>query len=137
MPRADRQETPIKENTMKLARLLTSAALVLGLSGPAVAASKASLAPGGRTVAGPGAVSLAPAAQERVFTDAAATSNVCVTLVNGGKSQLTLTITGATTPSADVAGGGTRALCAEDVQFVDVICSGPNSCSGQWRVDDN
>jgi hypothetical protein len=82
-------------------------------------------------------VALAPAAQERVFTDSAGTSNVCVTVVNSGKSQLTLTITGVTTPSADVAGGGTRALCVEDVQFVDLVCSGPNSCSAQWRVDDN
>jgi hypothetical protein len=122
---------------MKPVHVLASAALLLGLSAPAAAASKASLVPGGRTVAGPGAVSLAPAVQERVFTDSTGASNVCVTVVNGGKSQLTLTITGATSPSADVAGGATRALCAEDVQFVDLACTGPNSCSAQWRVDDN
>lgn len=122
---------------MTVTHPLLAAALLLGLAAPAAAASKASLVPGGRTIAGPGTLALAPAGQERVFTDAGATSNVCVTVVNGGRSQLTVTITGATNPSADVAGGGSKALCAEDVQFVDLVCSGTTSCNGQWRVDDN
>ena len=122
---------------MKLTHPFIAAGLLLGLSGPATAASKASLVPGGRTVAGPGSVSLDPASQERVFSDSAGTSDVCVTLVNGGRSQLTLAITGATTPSVDVSAGGSKALCAEDVQFVDLSCTGTTPCSAQWRVDDN
>ena len=122
---------------MKVTHLFLATGLLLGLSGPAAAASKPSLAPGGRTVAGPGTVSLDPAAQERVFSDSAGTSDVCITLVNSGKSQLTVAITGATTPSTDVAAGGSRALCAEDVQFVDLSCSGTTPCNAQWRVDDN
>jgi hypothetical protein len=122
---------------MKITHLLLATGLLLGLSAPAAAASKPSLVPGGRTVAGPGTVALDPAAQERVFTDSAGTSDVCVTLVNSGKSQLTLAITGASTPSTDVGTGGSRALCAEDVQFVDLTCTGTTPCSAQWRVDDN
>jgi hypothetical protein len=122
---------------MKITHLFFAAALLLGLSAPAAAASKASLVPGGRTIAGPGTLALAPAAEERVFTDSGVTSDVCVTVVNGGKSQLTATIIGATNPSVDVAAGGSKALCAEDVQFVDLVCSGTTNCSAQWRVDDN
>jgi hypothetical protein len=122
---------------MKVTHLFLATGLILGLSGPAAAASKPSLAPGGRTVAGPGSVALDPAAQERVFTDSTGTSDVCVTVINSGKSQLTLAITGASTPSIDVAAGGSKALCAEDVQFVDLGCTGTTPCSAQWRVDDN
>jgi hypothetical protein len=122
---------------MRIHHALVATSLLLCLAAPAAAASKASLTAGGRTVAGPGALSLGLGAQERVFAQSGGTSSVCVTVINTGKSQLTLTITGATTPSTDLAAGATKALCGEDVQFVDLVCSGTANCSAQWRVDDN
>lgn len=122
---------------MRIHHGFVATCLLLGLSAPAAAASKATLTTGGRTVAGPATLSLGLGAQERVFTQSGGTSSVCVTVINTGKSQLTLTITGAATPSIDVLAGGSKALCVEDVQFVDLVCSGTAICSGQWRVDDN
>lgn len=122
---------------MRIHPVMLATLLSLGLAAPAAAASKASLTAGGRTVAGPGTLSLGLGAEQRIFAQSGGTSSVCVTVVNTGKSQLTLTITGATTPSTDVATGATQALCAEDVQFVDLVCSGTANCNAQWRVDDN
>jgi hypothetical protein len=76
-------------------------------------------------------------AQLRVHTDPAANTDVCVTLANSGREPVTLTLTGDTTPSIVVNPGDVRAQCVDGVQFVDVICSGQNSCSAQWRVDLN
>jgi hypothetical protein len=122
---------------MRIHHALVATFLLLGLAAPGAAASKASLTAGGRTIAGPATLSLGLGAQERVLTHSGGTSNVCVTVINTGKSQLTLTITGATTPSTDVAAGATKALCVEDVQFVDLVCSGTANCSAQWRADNN
>jgi hypothetical protein len=125
-----------KETPMRVTHFLVAAALLLTPGAPAMAAGKAGgLAAGGRTVAGPGSLQLAMGAQERVHEDPTMNRDVCVTLVNTGSSQLTLTLTGDTTPSTTVNQGVTKALCVANVHFVDVSCTGTNACNAQWRVD--
>jgi hypothetical protein len=123
---------------MRAARLFLTASLLLAPAAPAAAAGKAgALLPGGRTVSGPGTLSIAMGGQVRVHSDSSASNDVCVTVVNTGSSLVTLTLTGALTPAMDINPGTSRALCVEDVQFVDVTCAGESSCSAQWRVDQN
>ena len=121
---------------MRVTHVLVAAALLLVQAVPAIAAGKpGSLTPGGRTIAGPGSVLLDTGTQARVHEDPTVGRNVCVTLANTGRSQLTMTLTGDTTPSASVDPGVSKALCVGNVHFVDVSCTGANACSAQWRVD--
>lgn len=122
---------------MRVTHLLVAAALLLAPTAPAIAAGKGlGLSAGGRTIAGPGAVQLAMGGPAlRVHEDPTINRDVCVTLVNTGSSQLTLSLTGDTTPSTTVEAGVSKALCVANVHFVDVSCTGVNACSAQWRVD--
>ena len=120
---------------MRIARFVVVSALLLA-PGASMAASKTgTLTAGGRTIAGPGSVQLAMSAQVRIHEDPTNNRNVCVTLVNTGGSQLTMTLTGDTTPNATFEPGVSKALCVANVQHVDVSCTGASACSGQWRVD--
>ena len=121
---------------MRVTRFLVAAALLLAPAGPVLAAAKGlNLTAGGRTIGGPGAVSLAMGGSLRLHEDPTVNRDVCITLVNTGSSQLTLALTGDTTPSMTVEAGASRSLCVANVHFVDVSCTGVNACSGQWRVD--
>ena len=122
---------------MRVHRLVVALALVFAGT-PALAAGKAGeLVAAGRTLSGPGTVNLSTGTQLRVHSDPSANTDVCVTLANAGREPVTLTLTGDTTPSIVVNPGDVRAQCVDGVQFVDVICSGQNSCTAQWRVDLN
>jgi len=123
---------------MNARTLLGTTFLTLGLAGSAAAAGTAgNMAPGGRTVAGPASLHMAATTTERVFTDPT-NANVCATVAVLGKSgSVTMTLTGLTTPSAVVAPGGSKSLCVESVQFVDLDCGATSSCDVQWRVDRN
>lgn len=121
---------------MRVPHLLLAAALLLAPAAPVLAAAKGpNLVAGGRTLAGPGVVALAMGGSLRVHEDPTVNRDVCVTLANTGSSQLTLLLTGDTTPSVTVESGATRSMCVGNVHYVDVSCTGANSCSGQWRVD--
>jgi hypothetical protein len=123
---------------MRIPLLVVALASVLAAGTPALAAGKTGdLVAAGRTLSGPGTVNLATGAQLRVHSDPVANTDVCVTLANSGREPVTLTLTGDTTPSIVVNPGEVRAQCVDGVQFVDVICSGQNSCTAQWRVDLN
>jgi len=125
-----------KETTMRVTHCLLAAAILLAPAAPSLAAGKGlNLAAGGRTIAGPGAVSIAMGDTVRVHEDPTVNRDVCVTLVNAGSAQLTLTLTGDTTPTTTVNPGVSKALCVANVHYVDVSCTGVNSCSAQWRVD--
>jgi hypothetical protein len=123
---------------MRIAHLATAftLALLVGGATAAQAAKGGSLAAGGNTIAGPGTTDLAAEAQETVFTDADAEVDICVTVVNTGKSEVTLDITGDTTPETVVPSGSTRAICVKNVSVVNLVCTGGSSCSTQWRVDE-
>ena len=118
------------------AHVLFATFLALGLAGPAGAQAKGGgMVPGGRTLAGPGSLQLAAGATERVFTDPNL-SDVCVTVAVAGKAaSVAMTLTGATTPSGLVPAGGSKSLCVEAVQFVDLSCGVTSPCLVQWRVD--
>jgi hypothetical protein len=122
---------------MRISRLLVVATLLLAPAAPVAAGKAPALLPGGRTISGPGSLAIAPGFQVRVHADGSVSNDVCVTVVNTGGSLVTLTLTGSTTPAMDVNPGDSRALCVENVQFVDVTCAGESSCSAQWRVDQN
>jgi hypothetical protein len=123
---------------MRAPYVLLATFLALGLAGSAAAQAKGGgLAPGGRTVAGPGSLQMAATATERVFTDPG-NSNVCVTVAVVGKAaSVTMTLTGNTTPTAVVPAGGSKSLCVDAVDFVDLECGATSSCNVQWRVDRN
>jgi len=123
---------------MRTPYLVLATFFALGLAGSAAAQAKGGgLAPGGRTVAGPGSLQMAALATERIFTDPS-NSNVCVTVAVAGKAaSVTMTLTGNTTPSAIVPPGGSKALCVEGADFVDLECGATSACNVQWRVDRN
>jgi len=123
---------------MRVTRFFVVAALLLAQAAPAAAAGKApALLPGGRTISGPGTLSIQPGFQARVHADGSVSQDVCVTVVNTGSSLFTLSLIGASTPAMDVFPGTSRALCVENVQFVDLTCAGESTCTAQWRVDQN
>jgi hypothetical protein len=121
---------------MRVTHFLVAAVLLVAAGAPALAAGKTGgLAAGGRTISGPGSLQLAIGAQARVHEDPTVNRDVCVTLVNTGRSQLTMTLTGDTTPSTTFDPGVSKALCVGNVHYVDVSCTGVSACSAQWRVD--
>jgi hypothetical protein len=123
---------------LRISHFVVGLALLFASATPAFAAGKAgALVAAGRTISGPGTVNLGTGAQLRAHSDPEAATDICVTVANTGREPVTLTLTGATTPSIVVNPGETRAQCVDDIQFVDVICSGANSCTAQWRVDLN
>ena len=121
---------------MKTTGCILVAVLALGFAGSAGAASKSSLTVGNRTVAGPGTDSLAEGGSIRVFTHANNSSDLCVTVVNTGKNNVGVSVTGATPAVGDVPAGGSQAVCSDDVTAIDLTCPVGN-CTAQWRVDQN
>jgi hypothetical protein len=106
------------------------------LAAPALAAQTAGLAPGGRTLAGPGKLGLALNEIVTIYTDGSGNSDLCGTLVNGSKdSSVRLTLTGGGAVNADVAAGDSGALCRDSVTSATVTCLGPSSCTIEWRLD--
>jgi len=122
---------------MRVTHFLVAVSLLLAQAGPAAAGAAGGLLPGGRTISGPAPLLLAMGASERVHNDGATNRNVCVTVLNTGRSQVTMTLTGTGNPTTDVAPGSSKALCVDSAQFVDVSCTGASACSAQWRVDSN
>ena len=110
-------------------------ALISALAAPALAASSAALAPGGRTLAGPGTASIAIAATETVFADG--NRDACVTVVNSGRAAVQVLAVGASSPTIDVQPGDSAALCSLALDHVNLTCTGTTACTAQWRVDDN
>lgn len=115
-----------------------STALVLALAAPALAAKPASLAPGGRTLAGPGARSVAADTTEIVYTDTSGNANACTTVVNTGRVAVDLTLVGSGTSTISVPVSASSSLCMDSLERVDLTCpAGTVACSAQWRVDNN
>lgn len=110
-------------------------AVISALAAPALAASTAALAPGGRTLAGPGTTSIAIDGIKRVFADGY--RDACVTVVNSGRAGVQVSAVGATSPTIDVDPGDSAALCSLALDYVDLTCTGTTACTAQWRVDDN
>ncbi|MBM4335793.1 MAG: hypothetical protein FJ108_07770 [Deltaproteobacteria bacterium] len=110
-------------------------AVISALAAPALAASTAALAPGGRTLAGPGTASIAIAGTETVFSNG--DRDACATVVNSGRSTLQLSVTAGTTTAITIDAGDSAALCRLALEQVDLICTGTTACAAQWRVDDN
>jgi len=119
-----------KSSVMALTAILISV-----WTAPAFAGKAAGLAPGGRTLAGPGSVALAVNATATVFSNG--NRNACATVANVGSSAVRLTTAGNTTSTIDVPAGATGALCKAVLDQVDLTCIGVVACSAQWRVDDN
>jgi len=125
---------------MKSNAIALVAALILGMAGPAVAAKSVPLTAGGRTLAGPGTTSLAGNATQTVYTHSTTNTDACGTLINGSKTtsmRLTLVGPAASTATWDVVPGGSGTLCKDGLVRMDLTCLGGDSCSAQWRVDDN
>ncbi len=125
---------------MKSNGIALVAALILGMAGPAVAASSVALTAGGRTLAGPGTANLGAGATATVYTHAATNTDACGTLVNSSKSssvRLTLVGPASNTATFDVSPGGSGTLCKDGLVRMDLTCLGGTACSTQWRVDDN
>jgi hypothetical protein len=121
---------------MKSNRIALAAALILAMAAPAVAGTTAGLVAAGNTLAGPGAASVALNATQTVYTDAAANSDVCTTVVNaGGPIRLSMVDDGPSTVSIDLASGASGALCRDAMTRVDLVCLGGSGCNAQWRVD--
>ncbi len=118
---------------------ILAAIFALGSAGSAhAAASGPSLSAGGNTLAGPGATSVSAGGTTEIFAHSGGgPPDVCVTVVNKGRVPVSFEITGATNPTALVPVAGSRGLCAEDVTAVEVVCAEEQTCSVQWRVDDN
>ncbi len=116
------------------------AALILGMSGPALAggSSSSGLGAGGRTLAGPAALTVGASLTVTVYTHAANQTNACGTVANSSKgSSVRMTLVGpaASTATFDVAAGGTASLCKDQLLRMDLTCLGGTSCTMQWRVD--
>src|SRR5262245_24492053 len=109
--------------------------LALGASSARAGSKFLTLAPGGRTVAGPGSVSLAVQAAVTVFNDPVGNNDRCATVVNTGKSTVQLTLTSGGTQSINVDGATSGSLCRGSLQTVTLTCTGTTSCTAQWRVD--
>jgi len=122
---------------MKSNNFALAAALILGIAGPAVAATSGGMTAGGNTLAGPGTTNLGLNATATVYTDSSANSDTCVTVINIGKSAVRLSIVDSnpSTTSIDLAIGASNALCRDNTERVDLTCLGVNTCSAQWRVD--
>jgi len=110
--------------------------LACTLAATALAAPPAGLTAGGRTIAGPGSLSLALNATDTIYTDGSGNTDLCGTVVNTGKeSPVRLSLTGGGTVSIDVAAGHSGSLCRNSVTSATVLCLGPSSCAAQWRLD--
>ena len=121
---------------MKSNRIALAAALILAMAAPAVAGTTAALVAAGNTLAGPGAASVALNATQTVYTDDAANSDACVTVVSsGGTVRLSMVNDVPNTVSLDLASGTSGALCRDALTRVDLICIGGTGCGAQWRVD--
>jgi hypothetical protein len=125
-------------NTKGIALIAT---MLLGVAGPAVAGPSATLAAGGRTLAGPGKTSMAATLTDTVYTHASTNTDACTTVINSSKgSNVTITMVGpaASTVTLDVAPSDTATLCHDGVVRVDLTCVDTDSaCVAQWRVDRN
>src|SRR5262245_33829295 len=123
----------------KVGSIALLTALTLALAGSAMAATKGGgLAPGGRTLAGPGTTNLASGATATVYTHAATSTDACGTIANASKAsavRMTLVGPAASTATFDVAAGGTGSLCKDQLIRMDLTCLGGDACSAQWRVD--
>jgi len=111
---------------------------LLAAASPAAAASSASLAPGGRTLAGPGKNTLAIGTTMSVYTHSVADSDVCTTVINSSKAspvRITMVDESAVETLLEVAAGTLASLCGDDVARIDLTCLGTASCATQWRVD--
>lgn len=117
------------------------ATMMLGLAGPAIAGPSATLASGGRTLAGPGKTAMAATLTDTVYTHASTNTDACTTVLNNSKaSAVTITMVGpaASTVTLDVAAADTATLCHDGVVRVDLTCVATDSaCVAQWRVDRN
>ncbi len=123
---------------MKINGTVLVAIGILASAGPSLAGPSVSLAPGGRTLAGPGRNTIAIGATETVYTHAVADSDVCMTVVNGSRSStvgITMVDESAVETVRDVAPQGLAALCADNVARIDLSCVGTATCATQWRVD--
>ena len=122
---------------MKIRTLFLAAAAVALFATPALAGSKAGLAVGGNTIAGPGTVKSLPNDVDTLASNV--DEDVCVTIANAGKGiasiQLDMTDDNPTVDSIIVAAGTTSALCQKNNVTVQVTCLADRSCAYSWRMD--
>ena len=125
------------EAIMKIRTILLSAAIAVLFSAPAMAAGKATLTVGGRTIAGPGSVKALPDDVDTLANNV--DENVCVTIVNSGKGvssvQLNMTDDNPTLMSTTVPAGVTAAYCQNTNITIQIVCLADKSCDYSWRVD--
>jgi|JI10StandDraft_1071094.scaffolds.fasta_scaffold400823_2 hypothetical protein len=123
---------------MKMNGIALVAVGILAATSPAFAAPSASLATGGRTLAGPGKNTVAAGTTQTLYTHPAINTDVCTTVVNGSKASLlriTLVDDSANETLLEVAAGTTAALCEDNVTRMDLTCLGTSNCTAQWRID--
>lgn len=121
--------------------LLVAAALALSATrAPAQTSNKAQLSPGGTTIAGPGARTLAAGSDEIVFRQSDATPlDLCATVVNTGKRG-TVALVSVVDPSmtynaSSADAGEAAAACRKASNVVRLSCTGGEQCQVLWRVD--
>ena len=121
---------------MKTAVAVLGMAAVLGWAGPALAAGKVNLAPGGRTIGGPGDSSLAASATETIAANVQQ-RDACATVANTGSAEVVVTLTGSGTQASTVPPRKTAIACESSVQTVTLHCNavGTGTCTASWRLD--
>ena len=121
---------------MKAATAVLAMAATLASAGPALAAGKASLAPGGRTIGGPGDSVLAASATETIAANVQQ-KDACATVVNTGSAEVVVTLTGSGTQATTVPPKKTATACEGSVQTVTLHCNavGTGTCTASWRLD--
>ncbi len=122
---------------VKSLHVLLLGAVLIGITSPALAAApRTPLSAGGRTIAGPGNITVAKTQTETLMSNFWA-SDACVTVVNAGAVDLTLNTIGAGQHSIVVVPLDSVALCEESLTTVTLSCTGTQAgdCRVTWRVD--
>lgn len=119
------------------AKSLLAAAMILSAGSPALAVTPLALGAGGRTVAGPGTVTMPKGAPAMTVMSNYFAIDSCVTVVNAGPVDLTVDTTGTGTGQAIVPALQSTSLCQAALTTVTLTCSGAQLglCHGIWRVD--
>ena len=120
---------------MKTAIAMLVACFAVAWAGPASAAPKTTLLPGGKTIGGP--VDSKIAAGEAITLALPPGTNVCVTLANTGNSAVGITFNGGGSPAVHVPPRETSVACGNQPAEVLIVCgaTGNGSCSATWRLD--
>jgi len=119
----------------RAARSMLIAAIVISAASTAHAGTLP-LPAGGRTMAGPGAVTMLKTVMVPLITNFFG-NDACVTVVNTGSVDVTLDTTGSGTGQAVVAPLLSTTLCQPALTAATLTCSGAQGglCHATWRMD--